>query len=277
MNKFLTDMHTHSDFSFDAKAPLKEMLKAAYEKGLAFYGVSEHFNYDVTMVDEKRRISWGIDEEAYFHTARHLQEDYEGCMNVLIGAEFGFSTDKAIQAAYRQTYEKYRPDFVINSIHCLNGEDYYEGKPYGVEKPRSKEEVYGEYLDNVFSSLHAEYPYDIVGHIGYPTRYAPYEDKEMSLSQFQDKIDKIFLEIIRLDKILEVNSSNKGGVSRFLPSDELIARYFALGGRKISYGSDTHTLVRIADKREEVAAFLKEVGFTHLTIPCRGEHVKVEL
>lgn len=277
MKKFITDMHTHSDFSFDGKSPLKEMLAAAYEKGVGFYGVSEHFNYDVTLFVPEKASSWGIDEEEYFHQARHLQEDYEGCMNVLIGAEFGYSLNEKAHAAYQKIYEKYRPDFVINSIHCLGSEDYYEGKPYGEGTIRDKAEVYREYLTNVLKSLSAPYPYDIVGHIGYPTRYAPYEDKAMSLREYGDLIDEILTTIIRKDKILEVNSSNRGGVSRFLPSDEIVERYYQLGGRKISYGSDTHTLVRIADKRDEVTAFLKEVGFTHLTIPCRGEHIQVEL
>ena len=48
-------------------------------------------------------------------------------------------------------------------------------------------------------------------------------------------------------------------------------------GRKVSYGSDAHGINRLADKREEVVAMLKEIGFTYITVPCRGEHIKVEI
>ena len=62
MQKFLTDVHVHSTFSFDGREELKSMLKAAYEKGLAFFGVSEHFDYDVFTV----KGTQAIDEEEYF-------------------------------------------------------------------------------------------------------------------------------------------------------------------------------------------------------------------
>ena len=66
------------------------MLASALEKGLAFYGVSEHFDYDVYTLKGEQYI----DAEEYFHAARHLQEDYAGCMNVLIGGEFSYTDDK---------------------------------------------------------------------------------------------------------------------------------------------------------------------------------------
>ena len=46
MQKLLTDMHTHSTFSHDGRDDLKTMLNCAVQKGIAFYGVSEHFDFD---------------------------------------------------------------------------------------------------------------------------------------------------------------------------------------------------------------------------------------
>ena len=54
-------------------------------------------------------------------------------------------------------------------------------------------------------------------------------------------------------------------------------RYYQLGGRKISFGSDAHGPDRIAEKWDEVVAMLKNIGFTYITVPCRGEHIKVEI
>ena len=102
MAKFLTDMHTHSTFSHDGIEDLKTMLASAYEKGLAFYGVAEHFDYDIFTVHGTQ----AIDEEGYFHTARHLQEDYAGCMNVFVGAEFGFSEDEKVLTSFADTLTK---------------------------------------------------------------------------------------------------------------------------------------------------------------------------
>ena len=46
MDKLLTDLHSHTTFSHDGKNTPAQMLEAAQKKGLAFYGVSDHFDYD---------------------------------------------------------------------------------------------------------------------------------------------------------------------------------------------------------------------------------------
>ena len=266
--KMITDVHTHSDFSFDGSEPLSAILEKAYEKGVAFYGVSEHFDLDIYFTSGGEEH---IPGEKYFHEARHLQEDYEGAMNVLIGAEFGYDEREKTATRYEDIYKKYRPDFVVNSVHCLRGEDYYDGKPY----TKDKKETYLKYLDLVRKSLDASYPYEIVGHIGYVTRYAPYADKSMTLAEYGKELDDIFSTIIKKGKILEVNSSNKETLC--LPTEEMLRRYFELGGRKVSFASDTHDSKRIADKREEVVQLLKEIGFTYITVPFKGEEIKVEI
>lgn len=265
--KMITDVHTHSDFSFDGREALEKILEKAYQKEVAFYGVSEHFDGEIYLDSgETKKEHMPVD---YFHAARHLQEDYEGAMNVLIGAEFGYDEREKVHTVYEDICKKYVPDFVVNSVHCLQGQDFYYGKAY-----REKHETYLAYLQAVRKSLDVSYPYDIIGHFGYVTRYAPYEDKSMILKEFGEQIDDILKTIIAKDKILEVNSS---GIELCLPSEEILKRYFELGGRKVSFASDTHDSKRIADKREEVVSLLKKIGFTYITVPCKGEYIKVEI
>lgn len=278
MEKMLTDVHTHSTFSHDGRSTLAEMLAAAHKKGICFYGVSEHYDYDV-YVATKLRTWTNANCDGYIHTARRLQEDYAGAMNVLVGYEFGFTDEEVGKNEYRSVYEKYQPDFVVNSIHTWKGDDYYGGKPYldADGNARDKDEVYAEYLALVRRSLDAPYHYDIVGHIGYVTRYAPHADKRLYLEKHAAVIDDILQTIIAKDKILEINSSNKGGTSPCLPQRDIVERYYALGGRRVSFASDAHATDRIADGREGIVAMLREIGFTHLTVPCRGEYIEVEI
>jgi histidinol-phosphatase (PHP family) len=276
MEKFLTDMHTHSKpASHDADDTLAIMLEEAQKRGVAFYGVSDHFDYDYDickMTPEEYRRTRNGDEEECFHVARHLQEDYEGVMNVAVGAEFGFSEREEVQQEYLKTYAKYRPDFVINSVHSGDGKDFDH-----YDFPESKEDTYRMYLRLIRKSLDVPYPYDIVGHIGYIARYAPYENKEFDLEEFGAELDDIFKTIIEKDKILEVNSATKNLPQLCLPDVQLLQRYYDLGGRKISFGSDSHFKTRILDKREEICLALKRIGFTHITLPFKGEHIKVEI
>ena len=46
MEKLLTDVHTHTAFSPDGQDSIEKMLQKAKEKGMAYYGISEHFDYD---------------------------------------------------------------------------------------------------------------------------------------------------------------------------------------------------------------------------------------
>lgn len=275
MQKMKTDMHTHSTYSHDGKNELSTMLAEAQKQGLVFYGVSEHFDYDYdlsAMDESERRAMKNAEPAEYFHGARHLQEDYEGVMNVCVGVEFGYSEDPIVQQAYVETYERYRPDYVINSVHGDDGVDFAFHA-----SSADKKTVYGRYLELIRRSLDASYHYDIVGHIGYIARYVKYADRRFSLEEFGEEIDDIFKTIIAKDKILEVNTANKNLENRTLPSEELVRRYYELGGRKISFGSDAHFKERIADKRDEVVAMLKKIGFTYITVPFRGEHIKVEI
>ena len=275
MEKFLTDMHTHSTYSHDGRNTLQEMLETAQKMGAGFYGVSEHFDYGYdlslfspALIEALRKEN----AEDYFHGARHLQENYEGAMNVLVGAEFGYSDEPAVMRRYEELLKKYAPDFVINSVHGADGNDY----AYGTFT-QDKATTYGEYLALVRRSLDAPYPYDIVGHIGYIARYVPFENVDFDLTEFGEQIDDILQTIIRKDKILEINSSSKQLKQRTIPALPIIQRYYELGGRKVSFGSDAHNRERIMEKRDEVVAALKEIGFTYITVPCRGEHIKVEI
>ena len=277
--RFLTDVHTHSDFSFDGEARLSDMLSTALEKKIAFYGVSEHVDYDLLVTGNKEGRAM-LDVEAYFHTARHLQENYEGCMNVLIGAEFSYIDNENAYAMYENIVKNHRPDFIVNSVHSDNGEDYYDGTPFyktnvnGERILRDKQEVYAEYFALILKSLHVKYPYQIVGHIGYAMRYAPYQDTSWQYKEYECVLDEILKTVIGKNKILEVNTS--GGRS-VLPMREVLERYYALGGRAVSFASDAHKTEQIMARRDEVSAMLKEIGFTHYTVPFKGEYVRVEI
>lgn len=275
MKKVLTDMHTHTTFSHDGRDSIETMLSVAREKGVAFYGVSDHldFDYDLMQLSQKElaEVKNG-DVAEYFRVARRMQEEYAGVMNVCVGAEFGYSDKADVQRQYIETYEKYRPDFVINSVHGGDGRDFCRHK-FGADKGAT----YRMYLGVIRRSLDAPYPYDVVGHIGYIARYVPYGDRSFSLEEFGAEIDDILRTIIAKDKILEVNSASKMQETMTLPSENILRRYYELGGRKISFGSDAHFKERIVDKREEVVDMLKRIGFTHVTVPFRGEHISLGL
>ena len=283
MKRFLlTDMHTHTAFSPDATGEMSEMLATAHSLGVDYYGLSDHFNFDeiangIPVRPEFNKPQTPVDE--YFSTARKYQKEYDGKMRVLVGAEFGYSDNPVAKQMYRDALAKYQPDFVIQSIHTLPIGDYAYGYGYTDSdgKVRDKDEVYEEYLGMVLRSVEVDYHYDILGHVGYCSRCAPYEDRRMQWKDYSKPIDGILKTVIARDKILEVNSSNKLGPSLTLPDNDILERYYELGGRKISYGSDSHFPSRILEHREKVVDTLRAIGFEYLTVPYRGEQIKIEI
>ncbi len=282
MKKLLiTDVHTHTAFSPDGVGPMAEMLKEAHARGVDYYGVSDHFDFDMIVNNiPLEGDDWQhTDVAGYFREGRRLQREYAGKMNVLIGAEIGYTDNPAGQKMSAEAIEKYKPDFIVQSVHTLPVGDYAYGYGYTDSKGevRDQREVYEEYLGLVRRSLDVLYPFDIVAHVGYCTRYAPYEDRRMRWKDYAKEIDDILLTVIKKGKILEVNSSNKLGPSLTLPDNDLLERYYELGGRKISFGSDAHFSSRIIEHRERVMETLRSIGFEYITVPCRGEYIKVEI
>ena len=284
MKKLRTDVHTHSAFSADGISPLSRMLEKASEKGIFYYGISEHFDYDYLVNGIPfygGEAATYTDPDAYFPCARKLAAEYAGKTQVLVGGEFGYTDCPKAWQMYRDLEEKYRPDFVVNSVHTDGKYDFSdeEGRPF--RRPdgglRPKKEAYGDYFALVRRSLDAPYAYDIVGHMTYCTRYAPYADKRAVWADFRAEIDGILCGIIARHKILEVNSSSYGAPSDFLPDADILRRYYELGGRAVSYASDAHDVSRVADKREKVVSALKRMGFSYLTVPCRGAHIRVDI
>lgn len=271
----LTDVHTHSAFSADGRASLEAMFARAEALHLAYYGVSEHFDYDY-LADGVRCAGQEvpmIDAAAYFAAARALQADRGHGTHLLVGGEFGFTPNPAAQKMYADVIARYDPDFVINSVHTVDGHDawfpeYFAGKDQAT--------AYRAYLLRVRASLDAPYRYDIVGHIGYVSRNAPYPDRAMRRDDYPDLIDDILSQIIARDKILEVNSSARGA-GDYLPADDILTRYYALGGRLVSFASDAHDADRICDKRDIVVRALRAIGFTRITVPDRGMRHSVEI
>ncbi len=273
----MTDVHTHTFFSCDGKADIADMTATAKNLGMRFYGVSEHFDYDC----RKYKIKFDdvthdyVDEPAYFARGRELQKEVnDQRFTLLIGAECGFDPDEAVKREYAEMIEQYSPDFVVNSIHTLNGKDCYFVSSFD---GYTKKEMFKRYLDRVRLSLDAPYPYDVVGHIGYVCRNAPYPDPVLHYEEFPDELDDIFRTIIKKGKILEANTNVKTAGSPFLPYAELFARYYELGGRLVSFCSDAHQCARIGENWQQVKEAWQKIGFTHITVPNRGEYISVPL
>ena len=252
----LFDSHVHTINSPDGHDTIVSLLEDAKNRNFYYLATTDHLDLDLKVCKEnKTPVAWNhIDLDKYYSEWKEAAKN-AGDVKFRFGIEAGY--DKGANEAYIETFKKYPFDVVINSVHFVDHWDVYFLNPFIF---KSKKRIYRHYLEKILESLDAPYKYDIVGHIGYVTRNAPYKDKSLRLADFEDLINAILKKIIEKDKALEINTHH--GI---LPTEEILQRYYDLGGRRISFGSDTHRF-ELGKDLDVVVALAKKIGFTHFSV-----------
>jgi|AGTN01.1.fsa_nt_gi histidinol phosphate phosphatase HisJ family len=254
----MIDSHTHTFHSHDGKTTLPELIAAAKEKGLSYLAITEHLDRDYYYCC-KERFARQLNLKRYssdFEKNKNLAGD----MPLAFGVECGY-LGKA-RARYVKDFSKYNFDVIINSVHTVDGGDLYFMSP---EKLSDRNYVFGKYLEAVLESLDGLPDYDIVGHVGYVARYVKFENRSLYTPEFYGIIDDILGKIIEKDKTLELNTNVKDLPYPFLPEPAILKRYFALGGRNITFSSDAHIANKLCFGYETAAEEAKKIGFTEWT------------
>lgn len=252
----MIDLHTHTTFSYDGSGAYEEMVKQAYENKLNIFGTSEHYDFDTTLYDFDTPMP---NVDAYLKAFEKAKQQYSD-FKLLFGIELGFDYHNEVKEKYKEIVQKYPFDFIINSVHLTDGKecyflDYFENK--------TKKVAYENYLKNVLLSVDAPYDYQVIGHIGYVCRNAPFDKPALTLGEFGDLIDEILKKIISKGKAIELNTSSKTAGSITLPNEEILKRYFELGGEFITFGSDAHNTNRLAENYEKAKELAKSIGFKY--------------
>ena len=263
------DCHLHTNMSPDGRVEPEKMILAAIDMGLEHICITDHRD----LLYNRLQFQGVIDVEKYVASLLPLKEKYADKIYVSIGLECGWK--KEAEPGNLKDVPVKNLEYVINSIHEVNGDDSYYPETYA---GKTKEQAYGDYLNAIKQSLDAPYPFHAVGHIGYAARYAPYSDKKMRYVEFADCFDTILKKLIDKGTILELNSSvgSTGVVS--LPDTDVVKRYRELGGEEITFSSDAHTTNRICDGYERIAQEVVNLGFGYFTVIQNGnkKHIKIE-
>lgn len=252
----LIDVHLHSEFSFDSKEKLENYILTAQKAGVGVIGFSEHYDYDALIDGANITVA---DIPNYVKELKNLRNAYS-TPEILCGIEFGYR-DFAVEC-YRRLIDSFNFDYVINSVHTLAGrgdcfhDNFFAGRPL--------KESYYDYFKAVLESVCADFDYQIVGHIGYVSRYRTGDGVKIKYEDFTDVLDRILCEIIKRDKCLEINTSVGSSQSEFLPDRDIIERYLQLGGKKLSFGSDAHRASDYQRRSAELISYLKSIGVNRL-------------
>lgn len=270
--RVLSDSHSHSKFSHDGRVRAEKLMQRAGEMGLDYYAITEHLDRDYKYCRTERFIPQ-LRLKSYYKAVEKLRQKYAHSSTYFaFGVEVGFSP-KVVEW-YKEHLPKYDFDVIINSIHTQDGGDAYFGK---ILEGKTQDELYNRYLDLLLQSVKVPYDYDVIGHLGYVTRYVKFENYTLWQEPYKAKIDELLREIILRDKTLEINTHVKHREMMFLPERAILERYYELGGRNVTFSSDAHLIESIGDRYEMARNLAKEIGFTHWTVYKKRKPYKIEI
>jgi histidinol-phosphatase (PHP family) len=249
------DYHIHSNFSVDSKLEMEEIVLRSIELGLDEICFTDHVDYDVKnhIVDKQE-----VDYPEFFREYYRLKSLYEHKINIKIGLEFGVQIHTIPR--YVEDMKKYDVDFVLLSCHQIENKElwlnqYQEGKTQ-VEYNRG----YYEYLYQLVDLFD---DFSVLGHLDVIKRYDP--QGILDDEHVMDIVEKILKRVIEKGKGIEVNTSSyRYNLPDLTPSTRILKKYYELGGRILTIGSDTHRIDQLKDHFEEIIIQLKEIGFTDL-------------
>jgi len=234
------DYHIHSEYSYDCKTPINEIVEVAHSKGFDDIIITDHYEVHSTEFLKPFVIN---DLEKYFKECKSY--------GLQVGVEFGWDCESPINISLKEF------DFILLSVHKFENNN---GKIN-----------FASYLNDVLKTVTLLDDYHMLAHLDFPRRYTP--DKACIPKEHYPVLREIFKTIISKDKGIEVNT--KPAEYYGLPDQDydILKLYKELGGEKLTIGSDSHFTKYIGSNIEKTLDKLKNIGFKYIQVFENGSLV----
>lgn len=256
----VADNHVHTRFSPDGHEDPELFVMHALALGMQHICFTEH----VDLLYYNPAVEKG-DIDGYFSYVRKLKQKYADRLYIGVGLEMGYTYKNKEENA--RFLVQYGPDYVINSVHEVDGVDCYCAEYFTNKSPQ---QAYAAYLEAVEESLDAPYTYHAVGHLGYVCRNAPFDTSDF-YAVMHTQIDRILEKTVAKQKILELNTSVRTAKSPTLPQRDIFMRYAAAGGARICFSSDAHRPEEVGRQYEVARALAAAAGIAEQTVIENGQ------
>ncbi len=267
----LYDMHTHTEHSHDSRQTVDELCVAELAAGVAGVAVTDHSDglYSHRNGDFERLVQSN-------RACRAAAERYAGRLEILSGVEIGEELWSPRNADIVRGLADW--DVVLASNHGRMEEDGF--LPLGQQAydtwPQERLNTFlRRYLEDLAKTAD-RMDYDILTHLDVPLRYINWKcGCTLEWESCADVLEEILRIVIRRGKTLEINTSGLAVGWRWMPDPAVLRRYYELGGRRVSIGSDAHAGRTAAVGLAETAAQLRAIGFTGQTIYRKRRPVEI--
>ena len=248
----LCDYHLHSEFSFDSSEKIENLCKKAIEEGISEIAITDHAELPL-----RESAPWP-DFVKREKIIKECSEKYSDKLIIRNGIEVGQPWHSREMESLLTSYH---PDFIIASVHELDGFPDPRTIKYTGEMIPSFVDAYLEQMTLMAENC----DYDVLGHVTYLFRFFPENlAAEYTPEFFLKKYKELFRAVISRGKGIEVNCSGlrMPTIRNLLPSLQILRLYRELGGEIVTVGSDGHSCRSAFSGLEEGYKALRDAGFT---------------
>ena len=263
------DCHTHSGYSHDTRVAerrnIDALCHAAYEKGLSYLAVTDHFDADYQRAGKIPRMPF----EEIDRDLREAKETWSGRLYPAYGIEYG--QPYASPEDFDSILRKYPYDIVLGSVHSPGN---FEGFSHRDFRTMTREEIdhtMERYLDAWEKLVHTDddtvFPakIDIYTHPTYPLRYLLRQGVPYDENLWEERMRGMLRVIVEKGAGTEFNTAylrNPG----ILPDDTAVTVlrwYRECGGEIVTAASDAHKPEDIAADFAAAKEILESCGFSY--------------
>ena len=242
------DFHMHSRVSFDGHDTGEALAKAALAKGLREICFTDHLDYDPL---GKMGIL-AFDTDAYNAEYDHLE--IPGLV-IRRGMEFGMDRNNVAQ--FEKDLQRRPFDFVLGSIHFVDGLDVYFDEFWAGKTVFQAER---RCLEETLACVQLHENFDVLAHLTYISKTHAHPDpRPVPYGDHRELIDEILRQLALRGKGLEMNTSGVDRCGGYLPTAGFFRRFKELGGEIVTIGSDAHRCNRVGQYTFEACEILKDI------------------
>ncbi|KGN00060.1 histidinol-phosphatase HisJ family protein [Clostridium botulinum] len=246
------DLHTHSDNSFDSKAPIMDLCKSAINSGITDIAFTEHFS-----IDNHKKTYGYMNFEKYFKDIKKAKDIYSNDLNIYTGLELCEPHENPDK--FRCELKDLDIDIILGSVHNINNIGHR-----ALCEQLIKRETYDLYFNEVFKLVSLG-DFDIAAHLDLMNRYAYNSLGNYDFNDFKDILQVILTKLISRGIGIEINTSGlRNSLKNIHPKIEILKLYKSLGGEIITIGSDAHKACDVGYNCKSSLALLKTLNYKYI-------------
>jgi histidinol-phosphatase (PHP family) len=260
------DYHTHTYRCGHAVGTAAEYVEAARARGLAGIGVCDHLPLVGRRDTELTMAASDLDD--YVTEVLELRHAYPGYVLLGIEADYEPETFEGVRALL----ESYPFDYVIGSVHFLDGWAFDDPRNAAEWAGRDVLDVYLRYFERVGEAAESG-AFTILGHLDLVKKFG-HRPPEPPQAAMQALVERV----ARTGMAVEINTAGlRKPVAEMYPGPDLLGLLYR-SGVPLAFGSDAHRPEEVGADFAAAVAHARSAGYTecaHLEPGIAGERARV--